>query len=85
MDVTIVASSVGLFTKFRPLIVMVCRLLEPMTGLGLMLAIEGAGSGATTVNGAGLEDWPSGLVTFTVQESGAVVVLMDICTRLLLT
>src|SRR6184192_1657476 len=36
-----VTVSVGLFTKLVPLIVIVCALVEPVTGFGLTLLIEG--------------------------------------------
>ncbi|MGH7971365.1 MAG: hypothetical protein ACREIC_21820, partial [Limisphaerales bacterium] len=38
-----------------------------------------AGTGATTWKGAGLDNWPSGLVTWTVQVSGSFPVVIDIC------
>ena len=38
-----VTKIVGAFTKFAPLIVTVCGLVEPVTGFGLTLLIVGAG------------------------------------------
>src|ERR1035441_7429474 len=66
-----VTSTVGLLTKFAPLIVRVWALSFGWGGMGLgaTLLIEGAGTGAFTTKPATFEGWPSGLVTFTVQLS----------------
>ena len=52
-----------------------CALLEPVTGLGLTLLIEGANVdvGALTVKVNWPEDCPSGLMTSTVQVAAVVV------------
>src|ERR1035438_8596785 len=66
-----VTSTVGLLTKFAPLIVRVWALSfgSAVIGLGVTLLIEGAGTGAFTTKPATFEGWPTGLVTFPVQWS----------------
>jgi hypothetical protein len=54
-----VTNTVGLFTKFAPLIVTVCTLVEPVTGFGLTLLIVGARVPLVTVTFAPFDFGPA--------------------------
>jgi hypothetical protein len=47
-----VTKTVGLSTKFVPLIVIVCALVDPVTGFGLTLLIVGAAAAAVVKTNA---------------------------------
>jgi len=53
-----VTNTLGLFTKFVPLIVIVCALVDPVTGFGLTLLIVGATVPLVTVTFAALDFGP---------------------------
>src|SRR5205823_12207008 len=68
--------------KLFPLTVMVCKLFDPVTGLGLTLVICGVTTGAATWKPKLLDCRPPGLVMRTVRSSAEADELMALCNRL---
>lgn len=65
-------------TKFEPETTNGWALVDPNGDDGATPEIEGVTTGATTVNEEELETFPSGLVTFAVQVSAVVCVVIVI-------
>src|SRR5207237_53596 len=77
-----VTNTVGGLRKLFPLTVMVCKLFDPVTGLGLTLVICGAVPSAVAGEPSEVHSSQLQSLMRTVQLSALVEVLMVICTWL---